>query len=186
MAHQWRSIKVELIEGNGEQFWPRPGREIAAARLHTFEQLAQCINEAFGRWDLSHGHAFEFADGLQIELRSEQGEESLRPDSSTIHLSRLRRDEQFVFIFDQGEWVHLCTVTGSFFPLEVFNEEPHMPLPIFGWGMLPDQYGRRWLGDTGEQGMPENPGLADLPPLRPGWGRAKLIPLRSKATSFQG
>ncbi len=40
MARTWPSIRVDLIEGHGEQYWPRPGRIFAAARSHTFKQLA--------------------------------------------------------------------------------------------------------------------------------------------------
>jgi hypothetical protein len=32
MARTWLSIRVDLIEGRGDQNWPRPGRIFAAAR----------------------------------------------------------------------------------------------------------------------------------------------------------
>jgi hypothetical protein len=47
MARTWLSIRVDLIEGHGEQYWPRPGRIFAAARSHTFKQLADAIDDAF-------------------------------------------------------------------------------------------------------------------------------------------
>ena len=47
---------------------------------------------------------------------------------------------------------------------------PTAPLPYWGWGAIPDQYGRRWADDDGEGYEPDNPGTRDLPPLRPGWG----------------
>jgi len=45
------------------------------------------------------------------------------------------------------------------------------PLPYFGWGQLPDQYGRRWNNDDGEAPEPKRPTrlLADLPPVLPWW-----------------
>jgi hypothetical protein len=45
---------VELIEGHGEHYWPRPGRIFAAARSHTFRDLGDAIDDAFARWDRSH------------------------------------------------------------------------------------------------------------------------------------
>lgn len=43
VARTWLSI-VKLIEGGGDHFWPRPGRILAAARTHTFAQLATAID----------------------------------------------------------------------------------------------------------------------------------------------
>ena len=40
----------------------------------------------------------------------------------------------------------------------------------WGWGDIPDQYRRRWDADDGESRPPADPGLSDLPPLRPRWG----------------
>lgn len=56
-------------------------------------------------------------------------------------------------------------------PLEALGVIPVRPLPCWGWGNIPDQYGRRWDGDDGSSPMPKAPsGLADLPPILPGWG----------------
>ncbi len=43
-------------------------------------------------------------------------------------------------------------------------------MPYWGWGVIPDQYGRTWDGDDGETPPPSDPQLADLPALHPGWG----------------
>lgn len=48
MARTWLSIKVDLVGGRGERLWPRPDRVLAAARRHTFEELAATI-DAFAR-----------------------------------------------------------------------------------------------------------------------------------------
>ncbi len=48
---------------------------------------------------------------------------------------------------------------------------PEKPLPFWGWGAIPDQYGRDWDGDDGDslpQVAPD--GLADLPAILPLWG----------------
>ena len=42
---------------------PPPGRVFIVGPAHTFEQFAHAINAAFARWDLSHLHQFELADG---------------------------------------------------------------------------------------------------------------------------
>src|SRR6202034_14598 len=47
MARTWLSIRVDLVEGHGEEYWPRPGRIFAAARSHSFRQLADAIDDAF-------------------------------------------------------------------------------------------------------------------------------------------
>src|SRR6266481_9248211 len=62
----WISVQVELVEGRGEHYWPRPGRILAAAADHSFAQLATAIDGAFARWDRSHLHEFELGDGTRI------------------------------------------------------------------------------------------------------------------------
>jgi hypothetical protein len=173
MARTWLSIRVELVEGRGERFWPRPGRIFAAARTHTFAQLAEAIDDAFARWDRSHLHDFTLADGTRLTTPYVDWEEAgPAADDRRTKLSRLRLGEQFVYVFDFGDdWTHLCTVGSERVdPLDELGILPNGPLPYWGWGDIPDQYGRRWDGDDGESRPPRDPGLADLPPLRPWWG----------------
>ena len=66
MARSWLSIRVELIEGHGEHYWPRPGRIFAAARSHTFRDLADAIDDAFARWDRSHLQEFTLASRTRL------------------------------------------------------------------------------------------------------------------------
>ena len=66
VARTWLSIRVDLVSGRGEYFWPRPGRVFAAAQSHWFSQLADAIDTAFARWDRSHLHKFELPDGRVI------------------------------------------------------------------------------------------------------------------------
>ena len=47
---------------------------------------------------------------------------------------------------------------------------PTGPLPYWGWGEIPDQYGRRTSDDDGETPLAPDPEWRDLPPLRPYWG----------------
>ena len=87
---------------------------------------------------------------------------------------------------DLGDnWQHLCTVAAQRADqLERLGIIPVGPLPCWGWGDIPDQYGRRWDGDDGSSPMPKTPnGLADLPPILPGWGPRRARPDASPADS---
>ncbi len=97
-------------------------------------------------------------------------------DARRTTLSRLALGEQFAYVFDLGDyWAHLCTVgtvgTERADPVKAYGIVPPRPAAIFGWGDLPDQYGRRWGGDDGESAVPPDPKGSDLPPILPGWGR---------------
>lgn len=81
--------------------------------------------------------------------------------------------EQFAYVFDLGDdWTHLCTVGQTRIdPTEQLGIVLSHPMPYWGWGDIPDQYRRRFNGDDGETPMPPSPGLTDLPPLFPWWGK---------------
>ena len=169
----WWSIQVELIEGRGERCWPRPGRVLAAAANHSFEQLARAIDDAFARWDHSHAHEFRLSDGSHVGVPDPDfDDEGEFLDEKLTSLARLKPGDKFSYTFDFGDnWEHLCTVGHSAIdPVETLGLVPDQPLPYFGWGALPDQYGRRWSDDVGEGKPPPDPRLRDLPPLVPGWG----------------
>jgi hypothetical protein len=171
-SRTWLSIRVELVEGRGDHLWPRPGRIFAAARSHTFAQLATAIDDAFARWDRGHLHEFRFPDGTRIGIPDDEWDDEDVVDHARTKLSRLKPGERFLYVFDFGDdWTHLCTVgEARVDPLETLGVVPATPLPYWGWGDIPDQYDRRWDGDDGESPTPPDPGLSDLPPLRPGWG----------------
>jgi Transposase DDE domain len=67
------------------------------------------------------------------EPRQAEGREEVRPG------------EEFEYVFDLGDnWRHRCTVEpekGD--PVEEYGIVPNVPAPIWGWGSIPDQYGRR-------------------------------------------
>lgn len=172
MARNWLSIRVELVSGRGEDFWPRPGRIFAAARSHTFGELANAIDIAFARWDRAHLYQFVFDDGRRIGQPEFDDFDQGFIDAARTKLSMLTAGEQFVYEFDFGDgWTHLCMVAPARFdPDAELGMIPGQPLPYWGWGTIPDQYGRRWADDDGEGDEPPNPGTSDLPPLQPGWG----------------
>lgn len=169
----WISVTVELVEGGGERCWPRPGRVFAAAANHSFADFGAAIDDAFARWDRSHLHEFELADGAHIGMPDpEWQDDEPVEDGRIVKLARLKPGEQFVYVFDLGDdWAHLCTVGNSpLDPVETLGSVPDRPLPYFGWGAIPDQYRRAWAADDGETPLPPDPKLRDLPPLRPNWG----------------
>lgn len=177
MARTWWSIRVELVGGRGEYLWPRPGRILIARPGWTFRTLADGINQAFARWDLAHLHAFTLADGTRITMHDLWGEDFGGLDDTRTKLTRLSPGEQFAFTFDFGDdWDHLCTVgEDKVDPLDVAGIVPDTPIPIFGWGDLPDQYDRRHANDDGSNRIPPRPDppTGDLPPILHNWGPRK-------------
>lgn len=165
MARTWLSISVELLGGRGEEFWPRPGRIFAVGPSHTFADLADAINGAFARWDLSHLSMFTLADGTVV-TDPETGEELTTSPFGPITLSldmtstkvatTLQPGAEFRFVFDLGDdWTHRCVVEEKKVdPMEVLGIRPSMPLASWGWGAMPDQYGRRWADDDGQGRTP--------------------------------
>jgi len=176
MARSWLSIRIELVDGaHAPQLWPRPGRILIARRTHTFRDLAEAINDAFARWDRAHLHMFTMRDGTQIiPLRWWDDADPEDLDDEKVKLSRLAPGEQFAFTFDLGdEWDHLCSVGPERVdPYEVYGTEPDKPVAVFGWGAIPDQYGRRWAGDDTITAMPPppDPPFSDLPRILSSWG----------------
>lgn len=172
VARTWLSIQVELVSGRGEFFWPRPGRIFVAARRHTFADLAHSINIAFARWELSHLSEFGLSDGTSIS----SADPFFDPPEGTVEidtekLSRLELGDQFVYTFDFGDdWEHLCTVGPERVdPEMVYGITPARPVPYWGWGVLPDQHGRRWADDSGDGPSPPDPDGQDLPSFHPPW-----------------
>jgi hypothetical protein len=146
VARTWLSIRVDLVDGGGRTLWPRPGRVFAAARSHSFAHLATAIDDAFARWDRAHLHMFDLGDveGLLIDRYWDDPPDNSRVDD-TVNPERID-------------------------PLHTVGITPDRPMPYWGWGAIPDQYGRTWDGDDGETPPPPDPQLADLPALHPGWG----------------
>ncbi|WP_345447948.1 UPF0158 family protein [Arthrobacter gyeryongensis] len=168
MARTWLSVTVELLGGRGEELWPWPGRVFAVGPSHTFMDLANAINDAFARWDRSHLSLFTLADGRVItdeetgaEMAGSIGGPIIAPmDISALKVVRtLEPGAEFQFTFDLGDsWIHRCVVGEvKVDPLDVLGVRPGVPLPYWGWGSIPDQYGRRWADDDGEGRAPRKP-----------------------------
>ncbi|MCT9626729.1 hypothetical protein HWD94_16590 [Pseudarthrobacter equi] len=168
MARTWLSLTVELLGGRGEELWPWPGRIFAVGPTHTFIDLANAINDAFARWDRSHLSIFTLADGRVItdeETGAEMAGSMHGPIIAPIDIAAakvvrtLEPGAEFQFTFDLGDaWTHRCLVGEvKVDPLEVLGIRPDTPLPYWGWGSIPDQYGRRWANDDGESRAPGKP-----------------------------
>ena len=177
MARKWLSITVELLAGRGDPLWPKPGRVFAVGPMHTFTDLGQAIDLAFARWDLAHLRQFDLADGTAItdeetaaDLRDPMvGEPVPTRDIDTTRVaSTVRAGDELRYIFDFGDdWTHRVTVgTEPIDPMEVVGIVPKLPTAYWGAGTIPDQYGRRWLDDAGED---EVPAADDDPMLGPEW-----------------
>lgn len=190
MARTWLSVTVELLGGRGDELWPWPGRVLAVAPSHTFEDLAEAINDAFARWDRSHLSMFTLPDGRLVtdpETGEEQSGLGVGPSGSSLDMAKatvagtVDRGAEFRYTFDLGDdWVHRCVVGEDVIdPLEQVGSTPPSPLPYWGWGAIPDQYGRRWADDDGisdgprrrqqphpmlTHDWPERTGVAELDP----------------------
>lgn len=186
MARTWWSVTVELLGGRGEELWPPPGRTLAVGPSHTFLDLAAAINDAFARWDRSHLSIFTLSDGRIVtdehtgaEMSESIGGPLISPlDIAAAKVARtVRLGDEFQFTFDLGDdWTHRCVVAEEKVdPEEVLGIRPKAPLPYWGWGSIPDQYGRRWSDDDGENRAPRRPSRRD-PMLTHDWPGAEQIP----------
>ncbi len=139
VARTWLSITVELVEGGGRSFWPRPGRVFAAAPSHSFASLAVAIDDAFARWDRSHLHEFRLADDTRMGQPEHDWNEEQCLDDRRTKLSRLVLGQQFLYVFDFGDgWHHVCSVANEKIdPLETLGISSSKPLPYGGMGRPP-------------------------------------------------
>jgi Plasmid pRiA4b ORF-3-like protein len=149
MARTWLQIRVELEGGRDIECDPRPGRVFIVGPSHTFADLATAIDAAFARWDLSHLHLFEMPDGRQIGYPDPDFEQNWLDHAALKVARELSPGDEFTYTFDLGDdWRHHCRVLAEKAdPIEEYGHRPRQPVPIWGWGWIPDQYGRETLED---------------------------------------
>jgi len=158
-AVRWSTLRVVLRSKGGEDLIDPPGRDLLVSSAHTFAELASAIDRAFARWDLSHLHEFCLLDGRRIVMEDADEFEDVAPahqlDERVHSLSSvgLRLGDTFVYVFDLGDdWEHGCTVLRTDVdPKREAGIVPSEILPIFGWGTIPDQYGRLSLDDDQDE-----------------------------------
>lgn len=155
MARTWLQIRVDLLSGRGEDLDPSPGRLFICGPGHSFGQLADSINAAFARWDLSHLHDFELRDGRRIGFPSDDFAPELTwEDQLALKPAKeLELGEEFSFTFDFGDdWSHRCRVgPEKIDPRREWGQGPlpRRPVATWGWGSIPDQYGCRSAAERG-------------------------------------
>jgi len=117
---------------------------------HTLAELAEAIDGAFARWDHSHLHRFDFGDAGSFMLGGDKENQNVGDSSATqLRSLKLPPGNSFTYVYDLGdEWRHDCQVEASDVdPEEAYGTAPGKPVPFWGWGNIPDQYGR--LSDDG-------------------------------------
>jgi hypothetical protein len=128
---------------------PAPGRIFIVGPSHTFFGLAEAVNAAFARWDLSHLHEFELADGRRIGFVDPdrfEDDEAVEDHAAVKVAAAVGLGDEFGFVFDFGDrWEHRCRVLAEKAdPRQEWGSGalPKQPVAICGWGLIPDQYGR--------------------------------------------
>jgi Plasmid pRiA4b ORF-3-like protein len=144
MARTWLRIKVDLLGGHGVDLKPTPGRVFIVGPSHTFGDLAEAIDLAFARWDLAHLHGFELADGRRIGIFDPDYPGDWLDETTLKVAKETGPGDVFDYTFDFGDdWRHRCTVEPEKAdPMEEYGAKPSAPVPIWGWGAIPDQYFR--------------------------------------------
>jgi len=138
---------VVLLRRGGNELASPPGRDLLVSDKHTFGDLAIAIDRAFARWDLSHLHEFRLVDGRRVGMIDGFDDDApgFNERRLTLGQAGLRPGDVFGYLFDLGDsWEHRCLVLrGEVDPAREFGvSSPYEIVPLFGWGTIPDQYGR--------------------------------------------
>lgn len=157
-ALRWSIVRVILARKGGEELVDPPGRDLLVSSAHTLAELAGAIDRGFARWDVSHLHEFRLLDGRRIVMEDTGDPEEIVPDhlderAHSLSSMGLSSGDMFIYVFDLGDdWEHGCTVLRTDVdPEEEAGIVPPEILPIFGWGTIPDQYGRVSLEDDQDE-----------------------------------
>jgi len=145
--HRWIAVRVQLTGGGTVEMTNPPGRIMLVGPTHTFRDLADSIDTAFARWDLSHSHEFELPDGRLVGTPDDDFDDpdlAVGDDTTMTVADHLNAGDTFTYTFDLGDcWLHDCTIDNpDADPSDAYGPLPTRPVPIWGWGDIPDQYGR--------------------------------------------
>ena len=147
---------MDLVAGRGEILRPAPGRVMLVPPIATFADLGLGVDLALGRWDVTRRRSFRTGWHGRHERRDTAIGE-LGPDV-VVH-GAVSQGLRFEYVFDDDEkWVHECLVEDFVARRETQGLAP-IPVPILGWGTIPDQFGR----DTPE-GLPVGEGTEAVTP----------------------
>lgn len=131
----------------------------------TFDDFGLGVDLALGRWEVTRPRSFRTGWHGRHERRG-AGTGDLAPDR-TLHGS-VAKGSRFEYLFDDDEkWIHECVVE-EFVARRETEGRPPIPVPLLGWGSVPDQFGRTVpeevglpaLGDDSAAGSPPDPDAA--------------------------
>lgn len=145
-------LRVLLLARGGKDLGGPPGRDLLVSDLHTFAYLAAAIDRAFARWDLSHLHECRLRDGRRVGMADPDDVAELDERKVTLQQAGLHTGDSFEYVFDFGDdWEHPCTVLRrNVDPVKEAGVSPSEIVPVFGWGGIPDQYGRTTIDQDDE------------------------------------
>src|SRR5918997_5243495 len=136
------TIRVVLIGREDMRLAQPPGRVLLVHADHSFADLADAVDTAFARWDLTPLHEF----GVEGRRLAAEPDEADVEDSDEVTVGEvgLRPGSRFTYLFDLSTgWMHDCTVEEvGVDPYELTGEEPDLPVAVLGWGQIPDQHDR--------------------------------------------
>lgn len=144
MARSWLRIRVYLLGSREIECEPPPGRIFLVGPRHSFGELAEAIDIAFARWELSRPHGFELTDGRRIGVSGPKHPEEWLSESALKVAMEIEPGDSFEYTFDpRDHWRHRCTVdVVRADPRREYGMLPLRPTAVGGWGSIPDQHGR--------------------------------------------
>ena len=144
----WLKIRVELLGGGGIECDPPPGRDFIVGPGHSFAQFADGDRRrvrALGPLAPARLRARRRHDRSATRTRTSRPTSSGSTTSRSRSRARSSRATSFEYVFDFGDhWRHRCTRRRrKVDPVDEYGHVPPRPVVTWGWGWIPDQYGRR-------------------------------------------
>ena len=115
----------------------------------TFDDFGLGVDLALGRWDITRPRSFRTGWHGRHERRG-SGPGDLPPDR-LVHVA-VAKGTQFEYLLDDDEkWIHECVVE-DLVGRRLTDGRPPIPVPLLGWGSVPDQFGRMSPEEVGLPG----------------------------------
>jgi hypothetical protein len=125
----------------------------------TFDQFALAVDIALGRWDTTPTRVY----AAPAEGRHAPQDPDVALPGSALVSEVMRPDRRFTYVFDADRrWVHECLVLSALDEADARNLA-QIPVPILGWGSVPDQYER--VAPPVDEAPPSRP-VPDLEAVR--------------------